>query len=146
LNEIYLAVLARRTAPISQKLQVVHILCRFSADPRGLVEMYLNYDCDGSVNNIFQTMIEDLSKFSTAPINISPQLEQLYEERSAKCPSMEWEVKTIMPPPLAVASIAPSFDADPEIPREYVMKRISLDALVESLRSLVSWSASVRPE
>ncbi len=54
---------------LSQKLYVVTILKRFCEDPRALVETYLNYDCDRSVDNIFQTIIEDLSKFATASGN-----------------------------------------------------------------------------
>ncbi|PKS05969.1 hypothetical protein jhhlp_007802 [Lomentospora prolificans] len=147
LNEIYLALLARRTAPTTQKLYVINILGRLCADPRALVEIFLNYDCDGSINNIYQTIIEDLSKFSTAPVTITTAQEQAYEERNARIPSAaEWQVKPILPPPLTVAAIAPLTDTDPDIPREYSMKRVALDALVETLRSLVTWSASVRPD
>ncbi|KAJ4286902.1 guanine nucleotide exchange protein for ADP-robosylation factor [Collariella sp. IMI 366227] len=60
LNEIYLALLARRNAPLSQKLTFVSILKRLCEDPRALVEIYLNYDCDRNVDNIFQTIVEDL--------------------------------------------------------------------------------------
>ncbi|CAI4213120.1 unnamed protein product [Parascedosporium putredinis] len=147
LNEIYLALLARRTAPITQKLYVVNILGRLCADPRALVEIFLNYDCDGSITNIYQTIIEDLSKYSTAPVLITTLHEQAYEEKSARVPSAaEWQVKTILPPPLTVAAIAPLTESEPDIPREYTLKRVALDALVEALRSLVTWSASVRPD
>ncbi|EEY22391.1 transport protein SEC7 [Verticillium alfalfae VaMs.102] len=84
LNEIYLALLARRTAPASQKATVVTILNRFCADSRGLVEVYLNYDCEGNVDNLFQTIIEDLSKYSTAAVPITPGQEQQYEEKAAR--------------------------------------------------------------
>ena len=109
--------------------------------------MFLNYDCDGSINNIFQLTIEDLSKFAIAPVSINTIQEQLYEERNLKTPSpAEWQEKPILPPPLTVASIAPMVESEPDIPREYMMKRLSVDALVEALRSLVTWSASVRQD
>lgn len=147
LNEIYLALLARRTAPNSQKLYVVSILGRVCADPRALVEIFLNYDCDGSINNIFQTTIEDLSRFAITPVSINTIQEQLYEERNLKTPSpSEWQIKPILPPPLTVASIAPMVESESDIPKEYAMKRVSVDALVEALRSLVTWSASVRQD
>ncbi|SPO01475.1 related to SEC7, component of non-clathrin vesicle coat [Cephalotrichum gorgonifer] len=147
LNEIYLALLARRTAPTSQKLYVINILARLCADPRALVEMFLNYDCEGNIDNIFQTTIEDLSKFAIAPVSINTIQEQQYEERNLKNPSpTEWQVRPILPPSLTVASIAPLAEAEPEIPREYAMKRVAVDALVEALRSLVNWSASVRQD
>ncbi|OLN81077.1 Protein transport protein SEC7 [Colletotrichum chlorophyti] len=147
LNEIYLALLARRTAPISQKVYVVNVLNRFCADSKALVETYLNYDCERSVDNIFQTIIEDLSKFSTAAVTVTPAQEQQYEEKSARSGSGgEWQLRAILPPPLSVAQITPHTEPETEIPREYVMKRVALDALVDSLRSMVDWSAAVRAD
>jgi brefeldin A-inhibited guanine nucleotide-exchange protein len=147
LNEIYLALLARKTAPISQKLVVVGILTRFCSDPKALVETYLNYDCDRNVDNIFQTIIEDLSKFATASVPISVAHEQQYEEKNARLPAgSDWQIRPILPPPLSVAHIITPPEPESEIPREYGMKRLALDSLVESLRSLVNWSASVRQE
>ncbi|PHH70209.1 hypothetical protein CDD80_6166 [Ophiocordyceps camponoti-rufipedis] len=143
LNEIYLALLSRRNAHLSQKLHFVTILNRLCADPRALVEIYLNYDCDQTVDNLFQTIIEDLSRFSTTPVAITPATEQLYEEARAKTtPATEWQLKGILPPPLTVAHILPPQEAEPDIPKEYSMKRLSLEALVEALRSLMDWSAS----
>ncbi|KAG6042262.1 hypothetical protein E4U41_000006 [Claviceps citrina] len=147
LNEIYLALLSRRNAPITQKLYFVTILNRLCADPRALVETYLNYDCDQTVDNIFQTMIEDLSKFSTTPLGITTINEQAYEEARAKTASAgEWQLKGILPPPLTVAHIFSPQDNEADYSKEYVMKRLSLEALVEAVRSLVNWSASVRSD
>ncbi|UNI20431.1 guanine nucleotide exchange protein for ADP-robosylation factor [Purpureocillium takamizusanense] len=147
LNEIYLALLSRRNAPLSQKLYFVTILNRLCADPRALVEIYLNYDCDQTVDNIFQTIVEDLSKFSTTPVAITSINEQVYEELRAKsAPASEWQLKGILPPPLTVVHIVPQQEAEPDFPKEYAIKRLSLEALVESLRSLVNWSASLRAD
>ncbi|KAJ3498669.1 hypothetical protein NLG97_g939 [Lecanicillium saksenae] len=147
LNEIYLALLSQRNAPISQKLYFITILNRLCADPRALVEIYLNYDCDQTVDNIYQAIIEDLSKFSTASIAVTPVTEQAYEEARAKMQAAsEWQLKTILPPPLTVAHILPQPEAEPDYPKEYAVKRMALEGLVEALKSLVNWSASVRPE
>ncbi|KAJ4859099.1 sec7 domain-containing protein [Trichoderma breve] len=147
LNEIYLALLSQKNAPLTQKLYFVSILNRLCADPRALVETYLNYDCDQSVENIFQTVIEDLSKFATAPVAITSIHEQAYEEQRAKTtPASEWQLKGILPPSLTVAQIIPSQEGETDYPKEYAIKRLSLEALVETLRSLVNWSASVRSE
>ncbi|KAL1836843.1 hypothetical protein VTJ49DRAFT_4593 [Mycothermus thermophilus] len=147
LNEIYLALLARRNAPLSQKLSFVGIIKRLSEDPRALVEVYLNYDCDRNVDNIFQRMVEDLSKFATATVPITPILEQQFEESHSKSgPGNEWQIKNVLPPQLSVALISPHGEHETEIPKEYVMKRTALDSLVETLRSLVHWSQPGRPE
>lgn len=146
LNEIYLALLARRSAPLNQKLYFVSILNRLCADPRGLVEFYLNYDCDRTVvNNIFQTIVEDLAKFSTATIPVTPAQEQLYEEKASGS-SAEWQLKGMLPPPLTVVHIVPPAEPETEIPKEYVLKRAALDSLVDALRSLVNWSMVGRPD
>ncbi|KAL1848168.1 hypothetical protein VTK73DRAFT_10174 [Phialemonium thermophilum] len=147
MNEIYLALLARKNAPLSQKLYVVGILHRFCGDPRALVETYLNYDCDRNVDNIFQTIVEDLSRFATAPVSITPVQEQQYEEKHAKTQAgHDWQLKGVLPPPLSVAHIIPHHEPEIEIPKDYVMKRVALDSLVETLRSLVNWSQPGRPE
>ncbi|KAI1759799.1 Sec7-domain-containing protein [Hypoxylon sp. FL1150] len=147
LNEIYLALLARRTAPPSQKLYFLNILTRFCADPRGLVETYLNYDCDSHVDNIFQTIIEDLSKIAISPVTITSLQEQLYEERNANPNNgSDWQLKGMLPPALNIRDITPPSDPEPEIPKEYLIKRTALDSLVEALRSLVNWSAVGRPD
>ncbi|UKZ80451.1 hypothetical protein TrVFT333_008212 [Trichoderma virens FT-333] len=147
LNEIYLALLSQKNAPLTQKLYFVSILNRLCADPRALVETYLNYDCDQSVENIFQTVIEDLSKFATAPVAITSIHEQAYEEQRAKTtPASEWQLKGILPPSLTVAQIIPAQENEADYPKEYAIKRLSLEALVETLRSLVNWSASVRSD
>ena len=147
MNEIYLALLSRKNGPLSHKLYFISIVNRLCADPRALVEVYLNYDCDQSVDNIYQTIIEDLSKFATAPVSITSINEQVYEEiRSKTAAASEWQLKTILPPSLTVARIVPNQETDADYPKEYAIKRLSLEAIVEALRSLVNWSASVRSD
>ncbi|KAI1432895.1 Sec7-domain-containing protein [Xylaria sp. CBS 124048] len=146
LNEIYLALLARRTAPLTQKLYFLSILTRFCGDPRGLVELYLNYDCASQVDNIFQTIIEDLSRLAIAPVTITSAQEQQFEEKMSNAQmSSEWQLKGMLPPPLNVRDIVPPTEPESEIPKEYVIKRAALDSLVEALRSLLNWSMAGRP-
>ncbi|KAI0481990.1 Sec7-domain-containing protein [Xylariaceae sp. FL0804] len=146
-NEIYLALLARKKAPPSQKSYFINILTRFCGDPRGLVEMYLNYDCDPKLDNIFQSIIEDLSRFAVAPVSItSAQVQQFEEKNSNPNNGSEWQLKGMLPPPLNVRDIAPLGELEPDIPKDYVMKRAALESLVEALRSLVNWSVAGRSD
>lgn len=140
MNEIYLALLSRKSASLSQKVHVITILQRFCGDPRALVEAYLNYDCDTQMSNIFQTIAEDMAKFSTLPIAVTPAQELQYEEKAAKSNPGDWQIKGMLPPSLSVAHIVPPAEAESEIPKEYVIKRAALESLVESLRSMVNWS------
>ncbi|KAI1824068.1 Sec7-domain-containing protein [Xylaria intraflava] len=146
LNEIYLALLARRSAPLTQKLYFLNILTRFCGDPRGLVELYLNYDCASQVDNIFQTIIEDLSRLAIAPVAVTTAQEQQFEEKMSNSHlNSEWQLKGMLPPPLNVRDIVPPAEPESEIPKEYVIKRAALDSLVEALRSLLNWSMAGRP-
>lgn len=111
-----------------------------------MVEIYLNYDCDRNVDNILQKIVEDLSKFATAPIAVTAAQEQQFEDSHAKSAGNEWQLKNVLPPPLSVAMIATQHDNDHEIPKEYAIKRVAIDSLVETLRSLVHWSQPGRPE
>jgi brefeldin A-inhibited guanine nucleotide-exchange protein len=141
MNEIYLALLERRNAPLVQKLYFMGILQRFCADPRALVETFLNYDCDRNVvDNMFQTLVEDLSKASSQAVMITPFHQQQYEERAAKESGSEWQVRGTMPPPLSTANMDSHANNPDEVPKEYIIKRKALDCLVETLRSLVNWS------
>ncbi|KAF3767230.1 hypothetical protein M406DRAFT_79680 [Cryphonectria parasitica EP155] len=145
LNEIYLALLSRKSAPLSQKLHVITILQRFCGDPRALVEAYLNYDCDSQMNNIFQAIVEDMAKFSTIPVAVTPAQELQYEEKLARSNPGDWQIKGMMPPSLSVTSMGPPPETEAEIPKEYMMKRAALESLVESLRSMVNWSQPTQP-
>jgi brefeldin A-inhibited guanine nucleotide-exchange protein len=143
LNEIYLALLERRTSTVGQKLYFMGILQRLCADPRALVETYLNYDCDRNEDNIFQALIEDLSKASSAAVMVSPLHQQQYDEKSAKgsINGYDWQARGTLPPPLSTAHMSTHHDNnESEIPKEYIVKRQALDCLVETLRSLVNWS------
>lgn len=104
------------------------------------MEAYLNYDCDSQMNNIFQTIVEDLAKFSTSSVAITSAQEQQYEEKVARSNPGDWQIKGMLPPPLSVAHIIPPPEAESEIPKEYMLKRAALESLVESLRSMVNWS------
>lgn len=55
LKEIYLTILENRHSSVQQKTYLLNVLERLCSDPRALVEIYLNYDCDGSaLDNMFQ--------------------------------------------------------------------------------------------
>jgi brefeldin A-inhibited guanine nucleotide-exchange protein len=58
-KEIYLAILEKRNSPVFQKRMLMQVLERLSRNPRALVEIYLNYDCDRTaLENLFQRLVE----------------------------------------------------------------------------------------
>ncbi|KAH6629567.1 hypothetical protein C7974DRAFT_463525 [Boeremia exigua] len=148
LKEIYLATLDKRAAPAFQKQYVLSIFARLAADPRALVEVYLNYDCDRTaLDNMYQRVVEHLSKISGNPVTITPMQQQAYQDyREKQAKQMDWQARGTMPPSLTTVSITAANDADGSYPQDYAMKQESLEALVEILRSLVDWAQQSLPE
>ncbi|KZF23347.1 transport protein sec71 [Xylona heveae TC161] len=143
LKEIYLAILDRRNAPLQQKQYLMSLFERLCNDPRALVELYLNYDCDrNTLENIFQRMIEHLSRISSSPVMVTAMQQQQYQEfhqRNANV-APEWHQRGTLPPSLSTANIQVTNDQEPTFPIEYSLKQQSLECLVETLRSLVNWA------
>ncbi|RVX76005.1 hypothetical protein B0A52_00362 [Exophiala mesophila] len=145
MKEVYLAVLEKRSAPLFQKEKFMDVLERLSADPRALVEIYLNYDCDRTaLDNMYQQIIEHLSRICSTPVLITPALQHQYQEQQHKpsTPSgaSEWHSKGSLLPGLSTAALSHQPPPPPTIPVEYSLKQQSLRCLVEILSSLDSWS------
>ena len=143
LKEIYLAILERKNAPGFQKLYVMKILKRLSTDPRALVEIYLNYDCESTaLDNMFQRIIEHLSKISSTPALVSAQLYHQYIDQFGKeaDADLDWHDHGKFPPSLTTASLSIPPNNEWDLPVDFLLKQQALDCLVRTLRSLVNWS------
>ena len=119
------------------------ILRRLAADPRALVEIYLNYDCESAaLDNIFQRTIEHLSKISSTPTYVSAQQHHQYQEQNAKDvdAELDWHDHGRLPPPLTTASLNTPWNYEWDMPVDFQMKQQSLDCLIRTLRSMVNWS------
>lgn len=149
LKEVYLAVLEKRSAPSFQKQMFMDVLERLSAEPRALVEIYLNYDCDRTaLDNIYQSIIEHLSRICSTPVVITPGQQQQYHETQGKgaTPTSEWHSKGALLPSLSTTSMAHPITPVQTYPVEYILKQQSLRCLVEILRSLDNWSTQLASE
>lgn len=145
LKEIYLAILEKRNSPVFQKQYFLEILERLSGDPRALVEVYLNYDCDRTaLENIFQNVIEQLSRYSNVPITLTSAQQQQYQENHTKISSIgaEWHQRGTLPPSLTTAAIANAPQPNLQgVPPEYILKNQAVECLVEIMRSLDNWAS-----
>ena len=142
-REIYFSILERRNAPVFQKQTFLRVLGRLAADPRSLVEIYLNYDCDRTaVDNVFQRIVEYLSRISATPISVTSAQEQLYQNHRSALGNIfaDPQNKGTVSPSLSTATISPTSDASPGFPIEYSLKQESLEIIVELLKSLTIWS------
>ncbi|TKA81980.1 hypothetical protein B0A49_00475 [Cryomyces minteri] len=143
LKEIYLAILDKRAAPVFQKQYIMTVLGRLSADPRALVEIYLNYDCDRTaLDNMYQRVIEHISRISSTPVPITALQQFNYQEQHTKSSvgNSDWQTRGILPPSLSTATLHSTPEVDQGFPPELALKQQSLECLVETLRSMVNWA------
>ncbi|OJJ47060.1 hypothetical protein ASPZODRAFT_141825 [Penicilliopsis zonata CBS 506.65] len=145
MKEIYLAVLEKRNAPAFQKIYFMEVLERLSEDPRALVELYLNYDCDRTaLENIFQHIIEQLSRYSSVPVNVTLLQQQQYQESQTKASTSgtEWHQRGTLPPSLCTANLTttPTLNVS-NVPTEYTLKHHALECLVGLLHSMDNWAS-----
>lgn len=63
-KDIFLPVLATSASSFQHKWLVVQAISRICADPQTLVDLYVNYDCDLTLSNVFESMIADVSKIA----------------------------------------------------------------------------------
>ena len=142
-KEVYLAVLEKRSAPLFQKQMFLDVLERLSNDARALVEIYLNYDCDRTaLDNMYQEIIENLSRICCTPIQVTPQQQLQYIEQPVKPQLHDWHNKGTLFPSLATAVMVQPHQQPPSVPPEYALKQQALKSLVEILRSLDDWSSN----
>ncbi|KAF1811579.1 protein transport protein sec72 [Eremomyces bilateralis CBS 781.70] len=147
MKEIYFAILDKRAAPAFQKMYILHLFEKLAADPRALVEIFLNYDCDRTaLDNVFQKVVEHLSRISTTPVSVTSAQELAYHEHQARGNGLsDWHHRGTLPPSLSTAAITASQETEHTYPIEYAMKEKAFEDLMEILRSLVLWSQQSMP-
>lgn len=138
--EIYFPITEMRTSTIHQKQYFLSIVSKLCNDPRALVEIYLNYDCDSSSSiNIYEQIIDFLVKLAVTPVSLSPIQTQQYLEIKQKSLAL---YNLSLPPALAISNYqhtsAPNDSSS--LPMEYAFKMTALGSLVYVLRSLITWS------
>ncbi|CCG80699.1 putative Guanyl-nucleotide exchange factor [Taphrina deformans PYCC 5710] len=140
--EIYLPILEMRTSSYQQKLSFINVLSRLCSDPRALVEVYLNYDCDrGAMDNIYERIMNDLTKITATQVqlNVTQQQWQNRNNESSDPVSNRDHNRT---PSLSTRNISGrAMDAD-MMPEEYQLKQVAMRCLISVLRSLIQWCES----
>jgi brefeldin A-inhibited guanine nucleotide-exchange protein len=142
LNEIFLPILEMRTSTIRQKSILLAVMARLCRDPRALVELYLNYDCDrSSIENIYERLVNILAKMSTTHYSSVTPANEKAQAKAAEDKS--GQVDLLLNPALLSGSFGLPSDASQEynhMPIEQRIRRQSLEALVVVLKSLVLWA------
>ena len=139
-DEIYLPVAEMKTSTPHQKRYLLSIIEKLCNDSRCIIEFYLNYDCDSSMPNICEKIIDYLSKLSLVRVEVSPQQKAAYREYKKHGISVYDISKTANLASGKMSSKPPEPDIYNHFPLEYAMKMESIGCSVGFLKSLYSWA------
>ncbi|XP_020383334.1 brefeldin A-inhibited guanine nucleotide-exchange protein 2 isoform X1 [Rhincodon typus] len=88
-KEIFLNILETSTSTFEHKWMVIQTLTRICADAQCVVDIYVNYDCDLNAANIFERLVNDLSKIaqgrSGQELGMTPLQELSLRKKGLEC-------------------------------------------------------------
>ncbi|XP_043945867.1 brefeldin A-inhibited guanine nucleotide-exchange protein 2 [Protopterus annectens] len=88
-KEIFLNILETSTSSFEHKWLVIQTLTRICADAQCVVDIYVNYDCDLTAANIFERLVNDLSKIaqgrSGQELGMTPVQELCLRKKGLEC-------------------------------------------------------------
>ncbi|KIL70092.1 hypothetical protein M378DRAFT_156145 [Amanita muscaria Koide BX008] len=144
LHEIFIPILEMKTSTLKQKAVILGMFSRLCQDPQALVEIYLNYDCDGeAVDNIYEHLMNIISKIGTTPIAASQQKNtELGGSSPANASKSHSSNAGPAPMTAATLSVPGNMDMSTLGLSESHYRRQGLECLVAVLRSLVAWGTA----
>ncbi|XP_076147024.1 brefeldin A-inhibited guanine nucleotide-exchange protein 1 isoform X6 [Alosa pseudoharengus] len=88
-KEIFLYILETSTSSYDHKWMVIQTLTRICADAQSVVDIYVNYDCDLNAANIFERLVNDLSKIAQGraghELGTTPAQELTLRKKGLEC-------------------------------------------------------------
>lgn len=88
-KEILLSMLEISTSSFQHKWLVMVCLTKICSDRQTIFDLYLNYDCDEYLNNIFERLVDDVSRVSqgraSSEMGGSPQQEFEMKVKGLEC-------------------------------------------------------------
>ncbi|XP_036374500.1 brefeldin A-inhibited guanine nucleotide-exchange protein 1-like isoform X2 [Megalops cyprinoides] len=88
-REIFLYILETSTSSFDHKWMVIQTLTRICADAQSVVDIYVNYDCDLNAANIFERLVNDLSKIAQGrggqELGVTPGQELSLRKKGLEC-------------------------------------------------------------
>uniref|UniRef100_A0A8C5HPM5 SEC7 domain-containing protein n=1 Tax=Gouania willdenowi TaxID=441366 RepID=A0A8C5HPM5_GOUWI len=88
-KEIFLYILETSTSSYDHKWMVIQTLTRICADAQSVVDIYVNYDCDLNAANIFERLVNDLSKIAQGrgghELGTTPPQELTLRKKGLEC-------------------------------------------------------------
>ncbi|MQL87481.1 hypothetical protein Taro_020024 [Colocasia esculenta] len=92
---IILRFLDSTDGPINQRTSVLRMLEKVCKDPQMLADIFVNYDCDLEAPNLFERMVNALSKLSQGTLNADPNASSISQSGSIKGSSLQCLVNVL---------------------------------------------------
>ncbi|KAM8754128.1 brefeldin A-inhibited guanine nucleotide-exchange protein 2 [Acanthopagrus schlegelii] len=159
-REIFLTILETSTSSFEHKWMVIQTLTRICADAQCVVDIYVNYDCDLNAANIFERLVNDLSKIaqgrSGQELGMTPLQELSLRKKGLECLvsilkcMVEWSKDMYVNPNLQ-ANLGQEHPSDSEggelkLPEQLTGRRDSVSSLDSTVSSSVPISQADHPE
>ncbi|XP_070765753.1 brefeldin A-inhibited guanine nucleotide-exchange protein 2 [Enoplosus armatus] len=159
-REIFLTILETSTSSFEHKWMVIQTLTRICADAQCVVDIYVNYDCDLNAANIFERLVNDLSKIaqgrSGQELGMTPLQELSLRKKGLECLvsilkcMVEWSKDMYVNPNLQ-ANLGQEHPSDSEggelkLPDQLAGRRDSISSLDSTVSSSVPVSQADHPE
>ncbi|XP_071396068.1 brefeldin A-inhibited guanine nucleotide-exchange protein 2 [Centroberyx affinis] len=159
-REIFLTILETSSSSFEHKWMVIQTLTRICADAQCVVDIYVNYDCDLNAANIFERLVNDLSKIaqgrSGQELGMTPLQELSLRKKGLECLvsilkcMVEWSKDMYVNPNLQ-ANLGQERPADSEgvelkLPEHLAGRRDSVSSLDSTVSSSVPGSQLDHPE
>uniref|UniRef100_A0A7N8YMD5 ADP-ribosylation factor guanine nucleotide-exchange factor 2 (brefeldin A-inhibited) n=1 Tax=Mastacembelus armatus TaxID=205130 RepID=A0A7N8YMD5_9TELE len=159
-REIFLTILETSTSSFEHKWMVIQTLTRICADAQCVVDIYVNYDCDLNAANIFERLVNDLSKIaqgrSGQELGMTPLQELSLRKKGLECLvsilkcMVEWSKDMYVNPNLQ-ANLGQEHPSESEggelkLPEQLAGRRDSINSLDSTVSSSVPVSQADHPE
>ncbi|KAG8002940.1 Brefeldin A-inhibited guanine nucleotide-exchange protein 2 [Nibea albiflora] len=159
-REIFLTILETSTSSFEHKWMVIQTLTRICADAQCVVDIYVNYDCDLNAANIFERLVNDLSKIaqgrSGQELGMTPLQELSLRKKGLECLvsilkcMVEWSKDMYVNPNLQ-ANLGQEHPSDSDggelkLPEQLAGRRDSISSLDSTVSSSVAASQADHPE
>uniref|UniRef100_A0A7N6ATH3 SEC7 domain-containing protein n=1 Tax=Anabas testudineus TaxID=64144 RepID=A0A7N6ATH3_ANATE len=159
-REIFLTILETSTSSFEHKWMVIQTLTRICADAQCVVDIYVNYDCDLNAANIFERLVNDLSKIaqgrSGQELGMTPLQELSLRKKGLECLvsilkcMVEWSKDMYVNPNLQ-ANLGQEHPSDSDagelkLSEQLAGRRDSISSLDSTVSSSVAISQADHPE
>uniref|UniRef100_A0A8C7U677 ADP-ribosylation factor guanine nucleotide-exchange factor 2 (brefeldin A-inhibited) n=1 Tax=Oncorhynchus mykiss TaxID=8022 RepID=A0A8C7U677_ONCMY len=159
-REIFLTILETSSSSFEHKWMVIQTLTRICANAQCVVDIYVNYDCDLNAANIFERLVNDLSKIamgrSGQELGMTPLQELSLRKKGLECLvsilkcMVEWSRDMYVNPNLQanLGQEQPSDGdgAERKLPDQTTSRRGSVSSLDSTMSSSVQSSQPDHPE